>query len=107
MPRPGPRAVSARTAPTPAYRAAVLGRVLLAALGGYAVAALATGLFALVLPMPRSEAVTTATLLSFAVMVAVVVAVFAARSLARAAALVLGLGAPLAGGLWLAGAFAG
>lgn len=107
MPRPGPRAVSARTAPTPAYRAAVLGRVLLAALGGYAVAALATGLFALVLPMPRSEAVTTATLLSFAVMVAVVVAVFAARSLARAAALVLGLGAPLAGGLWLAGAFTG
>lgn len=99
--------MTARTGPTPAYRAAVLGRLLLAALGGYAVAALSTGLLALILPMPRSEAVTTATLLSFAVMVAVVVAVFAARSLGRAAALVLGLAAPLAGGLWLAGAFTG
>jgi hypothetical protein len=38
-------------------------------------------------------------------MVAVVVAVFAARSLGRAAILVAGLAAPLAGGLWLAGAF--
>ncbi len=99
--------MSVRTGPSPSYRAAVLGRILLAALGGYAVAALTTGLFALVLPMPRSEAVTTATLLSFALMVAVVVAVFAARSLGRAVILVLGLAAPLAGGLWLAGAFTG
>lgn len=89
------------------YRAAVLGRVLLAALGGYAVAALATGLLSLVLPMPRSEAVVTATLLSFALMVAVVVAVFAVRSLGRAALVVAGLALPLGLGLWLAGAFAG
>ncbi|AWN38159.1 iron transporter [Methylobacterium radiodurans] len=99
--------MSLRTGPTSVYRAAVLGRILLAAFGGYAVAALATGLLALVLPMSRSEAVTTATLLSFAVMVAVVVAVFAVRSVGRAAALVIGLATPLAGGLWLAGAFTG
>lgn len=91
----------------PAYRAMVLGRVVLAALGGYAVAALSTGLLALVLPMPRSEAVTTATLLSFAVMVAVVVGVFAVRSLGRAALLVAGLALPLAAGLWLAQSLAG
>jgi hypothetical protein len=89
------------------YRAAVLGRVLLAALGGYAVAALATGLLALVLPMPRSEAVATATLLSFAVMIAVVVGVFAVRSLGRAALLVGGLALPLGAGLWLVQALAG
>ncbi|VUD70755.1 hypothetical protein MET9862_01328 [Methylobacterium symbioticum] len=89
------------------YRAAVLGRVLLAALGGYAVAALATGLLALVLPMPRSEAVATATLLSFAVMIAVVVGVFAVRSLGRAALLVGGLALPLGAGLWLVQTLAG
>lgn len=66
------------------YRAGVAGRVLLAALGGYGVAALSTALLSLVLPLPRSEAVAAATLASFAVMVAVVVAVFAARTLTLA-----------------------
>lgn len=72
-------------------RAAVAGRVVLAIAGGYAVAALATALLSLVLPMPRAEAVTTATLLSFAIMVGIVVVAFAARSLGRAAAIVGGI----------------
>ena len=77
------------------------GRVVLAAAGGYANAALATALLSLVLPMPRAEAVTTATLLSFAVMVGIVVVVFAARSLGRAAAIVGGLALVLGAALWL------
>jgi hypothetical protein len=90
--------------PSPGWRvrAAVAGRVALAAFGGYGVAALATAFLSLVLPMARSEAVATATLLSFAVMVGAVIWVFSARTLARAA---LGLAVPggfLAAGLWLA-----
>jgi hypothetical protein len=83
-------------------RTAVAGRVVLATFGGYAIAALSTAFLSLVLPMVRSEAVATATLLSFAVMVGAVVWVFAARTLVRAA---LGLAVPgilLGGGLWLA-----
>ena len=67
------------------YRSAVAARVLLAAFGGYGVAALAT-----------------ATLLSFAILAGAVVWVFAARTLTRAA---IGLGLPLALlglGLWVA-----
>ena len=89
----------------PAYRLAVAGRIALAALGGYGVAALLTALLSLTLPLVRSEAVATATLLSFAAMVAVVVYVFAARTLGRAALTVAGLAAILGGGLWLAGGF--
>ncbi|RVU16337.1 iron transporter [Methylobacterium oryzihabitans] len=82
-------------------RAAVLGRVVLAAGGGYGVAALATTLLSLTLPLPRAEAVTTATLASFAVMVGVVVSVFAARSLARAALGTGGAALVLGAALWL------
>jgi hypothetical protein len=98
--------MSARTKPLLAERLAVAGRVLLAALGGYAVAALATALLALILPIPRAEAVSAATLVSFAIMAAAVLWVFAARTLARAA---LGLGLTASGlavALWSAGAFA-
>ncbi|GJD52196.1 hypothetical protein OPKNFCMD_4958 [Methylobacterium crusticola] len=82
-------------------RAAVAGRVVLAAGGGYGIAALATALLSLTLPLPRSEAVTAATLLSVAVMVGVVVAVFAARSLLRALVGVGAAGLVLGGALWL------
>ncbi|KAB1076388.1 iron transporter [Methylobacterium soli] len=88
------------------YRAAVAGRVVLAILGGYGVASLCTALLSLTLPLVRSEAVTLATLVSFAIMVAAVVYVFAARSLGRA---VVGLGSLsllLGGGLWLVNGFA-
>lgn len=91
----------------PAYRFAVTGRVALAAGGGYGVAALLTALLSLALPMVRSEAVVTGTLLSFAVMIAVVVFVFAARTLARAAVAIAGLSVVLGGALWLVGGFAG
>jgi hypothetical protein len=93
--------------PVAAYRLAVAGRVLLAGVGGYAVAALATALLALLLPGSRAEAVSAATLVSFAIMAAVAIWVFAVRSLARA---VIGLGliaTLMAGGLWLAAAFPG
>ncbi|KQT46599.1 iron transporter [Methylobacterium sp. Leaf456] len=80
----------------------ILGRVVLAAGGGYAVAALATALLSVTLPLPRSEAVTAATLLSFAILVGVVVLVFGLRSLLRAAAAVLATILFLGAGLWLA-----
>lgn len=84
------------------YRLAVAARVLLAALGGYGVAALATALFSLILPMARSEAVATATLISFAVMAFLVCAVFAARSLWRSALWIAVPALLLGGGLMLA-----
>ncbi|MCJ2060728.1 iron transporter [Methylobacterium sp. J-048] len=97
--------MSARSMPGLTYRLAVAGRVVLASVGGYGVAALSAALLALILPMPRSEAVSTGTLASFAIMAGAVIWVFAARTLLHAA-LVLGLIAVLLGtGLWLAGAF--
>ena len=87
---------------TPAYRVMVAGRVLLAVLGGYALASVFTALLSLILPLNRAEAVTTATMLGFVVMPLAVLYVFAARSLSRAA---LGIGLPLGvlgAGLWLA-----
>lgn len=83
------------------YRLMVGGRTVLAIFGGYAVAALATAFFSLVLPLDRSEAVAASTLASFAVMAGAVVWVFSARTLGRAA---LGLAIPalcLGLGLWL------
>ena len=97
--------MSARPMPGLTDRLSVAGRVALAAFGGYGVTALSTALFALALPLPRSEAVSTGTLASFAIMAGAVVWVFSARTLRRAA-LVLGvIAALLAAGLWLAGAF--
>ncbi|WP_342104348.1 iron transporter [Methylobacterium sp. SI9] len=97
--------VGARTGSMRAYRLAVAGRVLMAGIGGYAVAALASALLALILPGARAEAVSAALVASFAIMAAAVVWVFAAPTLGRAA---LGLGfatAVLIAALWLAGAF--
>jgi hypothetical protein len=76
--------------------------VALAAGSGYGLAALATGLLSLTLPLARSEAVTAATLLSFTVIIAVTIVVFAARSLTRAAIGMAVLGSLLGGALWLA-----
>ncbi|KAB7783193.1 iron transporter [Methylorubrum populi] len=83
-------------------RAGVAGRVVLAAGGGYGVAALATALLSLTLPMARSEAVATATLLSFAVMAGIVVLVFATRTALRALLIVAGTALVLGALLWLA-----
>ncbi len=100
-------AVRSRLHPVHAYRLAIAARLLLAVVGGYTVAALASGWLALALPGARAEAVSTATLASFAIMAAAVIWVFAARTLGRAA-LVMGLVATLlSAALWLAGAFQG
>lgn len=81
--------------------AKITGRVALATAGGYGIAALATAFLSLTLPLTRSEAVTTATLLSFTVMAGVVLLVFAMRSLVRATATVLCAALVLGAGVWL------
>lgn len=75
------------------YRLRVLGRIVLAAVGGYAVAAaLAAGL-SLWLPalgwMPRFDATLFATMLGFLVHAVLAIAVFSCRSDRKALALVL------------------
>lgn len=97
--------MSARSISGLTDRLAVAGRVVLAAAGGYGVAALSTALLALILPMARSEAVATGTLASFAIMAGAVIWVFAAPNLGRAALVLGALAALLAACLWLAGAF--
>jgi hypothetical protein len=62
------------------YRLSVASRAIAAIGGGYAVAALSTALLASLLPMTRSDAVITATLLSFTVYTCAAIWVFAARS---------------------------
>jgi hypothetical protein len=64
--------------------AAVASRAVAAALGGYALATLASIALAGVLPLPRAEAVLTATMASFALYAAAIVWAFAARTAARA-----------------------
>jgi hypothetical protein len=73
------------------YRLSVASRAIAAIGGGYAVAALSTALLASLLPMTRSDAVITATLLSFTVYTCAAIWVFAARSVWHAW---LGLVAP-------------
>jgi hypothetical protein len=98
-------AVSARARKGAAYRLSVAGRVILAAIGGYVIAALSAATLALVLPLPKAEAVSAGTLASFAILVAAAIWTFCARSLGHAA-LTLGLLAMLLlGSLWLAGGF--
>lgn len=83
------------------WRVSVAGRVVLAAFGGYGLASLATALLSLTLPLARSEAVSAATLLSFALMLAVAIYVFAARTLLRATVTVAAIAVLLGAGLWL------
>ncbi|MGQ9364979.1 DUF3649 domain-containing protein [Azospirillum sp. ST 5-10] len=65
-------------------RAAVGSRVLAAGAGGYALSAAVAVWLGLVLPGPRSEAVTTGILVSFLVMTGAVLWAFGARSTLRA-----------------------
>ncbi|WP_342148459.1 iron transporter [Methylorubrum sp. SB2] len=83
-------------------RASVAGRVVLAAGGGYGIAALSAALLSLALPLARPEAVAAATLASFVLMPAIVVAVFAMRSLRRAALMLAGTALVLGSALALA-----
>ena len=83
------------------YRLGVASRAIAAIFGGYALAAASTAVLSLVLPLPRVDAVMTATLLSFTVYVCAAIWVFAARDALRAW---LGIGTPtivMGLGLWL------
>ena len=88
-----------------AWRWSIASRVLAAALGGYALAALLSSALALLLPRvsnaSRADAVLTASLLSFAVYTVAALWVFHARSASRACA-GLGLWALVSGLLVLA-----
>ncbi|MDN2708537.1 DUF3649 domain-containing protein [Janthinobacterium sp. SUN118] len=75
------------------YRLGVASRSVAAIAGGYLLAALVTMLLSVSLPMARSEAVMTATLLSFAIYTCAVMWVFATASALRAW---LGLAIPAA-----------
>ncbi|MFF7705842.1 DUF3649 domain-containing protein [Pseudomonas sp. NPDC007930] len=87
------------------YRLAVASRILAAALGGYALAALASICLAWTLPMAKAQAVITSMMLAFVVYLLVVVWCFACRSTWRVWAGVLGcaavLGAIDAGLYWV------
>lgn len=83
------------------YRLGVASRAIAAIVGGYALAAASTAVLSLVLPLPRVDAVMTATLLSFTVYTCAAIWVFAARDALRAW---LGIGVPtvvMGLGLWL------
>jgi len=66
------------------YRLAVASRAVAAIGGGYLLAAATTTVLSLVLPLSRSEAVVTATLLSFVVYACAAIWVFAAATAWRA-----------------------
>ena len=82
----------------------VAARTLLAIAGGYALTALATASLALLLPLPRAQAVLTATMVSFALYCAVVIGAFTAASAGRAWLGTLACAALPAAHLWLRGA---
>lgn len=73
------------------YRLGVASRTVAAIVGAYAMAAASTAVLSLALPMPRVDAVMTATLLSFTVYTCAVIWVFAARDALHAW---LGIGVP-------------
>lgn len=73
------------------YRLGVASRAVAAIVGAYAMAAASTAVISLALPMPRVDAVMTATLLSFTVYTCAVIWVFAARDALHAW---LGIGVP-------------
>ncbi len=73
------------------YRLSVASRTVAAVLGGYALSAASTAALAVTLPMPRAEAVVSATVFSFLVYSGAVIWAFATRSALRAW---LGIAAP-------------
>lgn len=62
------------------YRLGVFSRAVAAIGGGYGLAALTTAWLSITLPMPRADAVTTASLLSFLIFALAVIWVFAVRT---------------------------
>lgn len=86
---------------TLSYRLAVASRVIAAILGGYALTSLATFALARLLPLSKSEASMTATLLSFFIYACVVIWAFAARSAWRAWGSLVAAAFVLGAALWL------
>ena len=66
-------------------RLTIAARIVLAVFGGYGLAGLTTTALALTVPMSRADAVSTATMLSFAVYAAAVLWTLGARRLTTAA----------------------
>jgi hypothetical protein len=91
---------------------AVVFRIVLAVLGGYAVSAGTASLAAVGLPavasLPRSEAVVLASMLSFLVYLAILIWAFAERRLARLGLILVAAGVVSWAGAWgIAGSAAG
>lgn len=70
--------------PTSRYRLQVLSRIVAATVGGYALAAAATVLLTVLWPLPRSQAVLAANMLSFVWYTIAVMWVFSTKSATRA-----------------------
>jgi hypothetical protein len=85
------------------YRGAVASRAVAAIGGGYVLTSIAIALIALALPLPRADAVTLATLLSFVVYTCAILWVFATSSATRAWGGIVAVTAVLSALLWLAG----
>lgn len=85
------------------YRGGVAARALAAIGGGYVLTSIVSALLALALPLPRADAVTIATLLSFVVYTCAILWVFATTSALRAWGGILACSAVLGAILWLAG----
>lgn len=64
--------------------ASITSRATAAIVGGYVLAALSVGLFSLLLPMPRVEAVLTSMLSSFLIYALTILWVFSTRTATRA-----------------------
>lgn len=85
------------------YRGGVAARAVAAIAGGYVLTAIASALIAIALPLPRADAVTIATLLSFVVYTCVILWVFATGSALRAWVGVVATSGVLGAVLWIAG----
>ena len=85
------------------YRGAVASRAVAAIGGGYVLTSTAIALIALALPLPRADAVTLATLLSFVVYTCAILWVFATSSATRAWGGIVLVSAVLGAVLWIAG----
>jgi len=88
------------------YRGAVASRAVAAIGGGYVLTSIAIALIALALPLPRADAVSIATLLSFVIYTCAILWVFATTSATRAWVGIAASSAALGAVLWLAGRMA-
>lgn len=85
------------------YRGGVAARTLAAVGGGYVLTSIASALLAIALPLPRADAVSIATLLSFVIYTCIILWVFATGSALRAWLGVAGCCTALGAVLWIVG----